>query len=273
MTPSRYRLSFNRLKHLFYRFIVHKKFLVADCPKYGLKFKFFIRDGVGRDIYYKYGVYSEDFVTDYLLKNLDLRNGDLLIDIGSNIGWYSLVLSSQARPTVLSFEPDPLNFSLLKDNIELNGRQNIRGFNLAVDKEESVKTLHLYKSYNLGRHSFIPHEKSTASVEVKTVVLDKFLQELGLEGKPVKFLKIDIEGYEYPALLGAERTLQSTAVVLSEFSPSAMKTIEQDPMDLIRYLQNLGFTPAHFEQSGLSACDFASMIQSQDVFNLLWRRL
>ena len=71
MTPSRYRLSFNRLKHLFYRFIVHKKFLVADCPKYGLKFKFFIRDGVGRDIYYKYGVYSEDFVTDYLLKNLD----------------------------------------------------------------------------------------------------------------------------------------------------------------------------------------------------------
>ncbi|MGH8520593.1 MAG: FkbM family methyltransferase [Gammaproteobacteria bacterium] len=133
--------------------------------------------------------------------------------------------------------------------------------------------MYLYKSYNLGRHSFIPHEKSTGSVEVKTVVLDKFLQEVGFGGKPVKFLKIDIEGYEYPALLGAEKTLRNTSAVLSEFSPSAMKTIEQDPMDLVRYLQNLGFTPAHFEQSGLSACDFESMIKSQNVFNLLWRRL
>ncbi|MGH8579179.1 MAG: hypothetical protein ACREVK_03315, partial [Gammaproteobacteria bacterium] len=79
------------MKHLFYRFIAHKKFLVAACPKYGLKFKFFIRDGVGRDIYYKYGVYCEDFITDYLLKRLDLRDEDLVIDIGSNIGWYSLV--------------------------------------------------------------------------------------------------------------------------------------------------------------------------------------
>ncbi|MGH8602453.1 MAG: FkbM family methyltransferase, partial [Gammaproteobacteria bacterium] len=197
----------------------------------------------------------------------------LVIDIGSNIGWYSLVLSSQARPMVLSFEPDPLNFSLLEHNIQINGRQNIWSFNLAVDKEESVKTLYLYKSYNLGRHSFIPHEKSTGSVEVKTVVLDTFLQALGFGGKPVKFLKIDIEGYEYPALLGAEKTLQNTSVVLSEFSPSAMKTIEQDPMALVRYLQNLGFTPAHFEQSGLSACDFPSMIRSQNVFNLLWKRV
>jgi len=267
------RLLFNRLKHLFYRFIAHEKFLVADCPKYGLRFKFFIRDGVGRDIYYKYGVYSEDFITEHLLKSLDLRDGELVIDIGSNIGWYSLVLSSQARPIVLSFEPDPLNFSLLKDNIQLNGRQNVRAFNVALAKEESVKTLHLYKSYNLGRHSFIPHEKSTGSVEVRTVVLDTFLQELGLEGKPVKFLKIDIEGYEYCALLGAQRTLENTTVVLSEFSPSAMKTIEQDPMDLIRYLQDLGFTPAHFEPSGLSACNFPSMVRSRNVFNLLWRRL
>ncbi|MGH8613877.1 MAG: FkbM family methyltransferase [Gammaproteobacteria bacterium] len=273
MTPSRSQLLGNRLKHLFYRFIAHKKFLVAHCPKYGLKFKFFVRDGVGRDIYYKYGVYAEDFITDYLLKSLGLRDEDLVIDIGSNIGWYSLVLSSQARPMVLSFEPDPLNFSLLEHNIRINGRQNIRSFNLAVDNVESVKTLHLYKSYNLGRHSFIPHEKCTGSVEVKTVVLDKFLPKLGLKGKPVKFLKIDIEGYEYLALLGAEKTLQNTSVVLSEFSPSAMKTIEQDPLALVGYLQNLGFTPAHFEQSGLSACDFPSMIRSQNVFNLLWRRV
>ncbi|MGQ0657566.1 MAG: FkbM family methyltransferase [Chromatiales bacterium] len=270
---ARTQLFFNRLKHLFYRFIAHKKFLVADCPKYGLQFKFFIRDGVGRDIYYKHGVYAEDFITDYLLHSLDLRDHDLLIDIGSNIGWYSLVLSAQARPTVLSFEPDPLNFSLLEHNIRLNRRQNIQAFNLGLDQEESVKTLHLYKSYNLGRHSFIPHERSTGCVEVKTVVLDKFLQKLGLEREPVKFLKIDIEGYEYPALLGAERTLQNTSVVLSEFSPAAMKTIEQDPMDLVRYLQNLGFAPAHFEQSGLSPCDFPSMIRSHNVFNLLWRRV
>ena len=273
MTGPRSQLVFNRLKHLFYRFIAREKFLVADCHKYGLKFKFFIRDGVGRDIYYKYGVYCEDFITDHLLKSLDLKDGELVIDIGSNIGWYSLVLSSQAQPTVFSFEPDPLNFSLLKDNIQLNGRHNIQGFNLALDKEESVKTLHLYKSYNLGRHSFIPHEKSTRSVEVRTVMLDKFLQELGHEGESVKFLKIDIEGYEYPALLGAEQTLKNTSVVLSEFSPSAMKKIGQDPMDLVYYLQGLGFTPAHFEASGLSRCDFASMIRSQRAFNLLWRRL
>lgn len=163
------QLYINAAKHSFFKWVLRKRFLTAKAVKYNLKFRFFIRDGAGRDIYYKYGVYVEDYITSYLLESIGIQEDDLIVDIGANLGWYSLVLSWKARPLVYAFEPDPLNFSLLKHNIELNGRINIKPVNAGLDEMENVKTLYLYKKYNLGRHSFIRHPKSEQEVQVRTV--------------------------------------------------------------------------------------------------------
>ena len=76
------RLFLNRLKHFFFRVTHTRKYLVASCKPYDIKVKFAIADGLGRDIYYKYGVYSEDYITRFLLNDFDLKKGDLVIDTG-----------------------------------------------------------------------------------------------------------------------------------------------------------------------------------------------
>ena len=144
-------LFINRLKHFFFRITGTKKFLIADCKPYGLKFKFQLMDGIGRDIYYKFGVYSENHISQWLLNNLDIRDNDLIIDIGANIGWYSLTLSSKNKPRIVAFEPDTINFKTLQENIRLNEKNNVKAFNKAISDHEGVLTLHLYKNYNPGQ--------------------------------------------------------------------------------------------------------------------------
>jgi len=262
-------LFINRLKHFFFRITGTKKFLIADCKPYGLKFKFQLMDGLGRDIYYKRGVYSEDHFSKWLLENIDIRDNDLILDIGANIGWFSLTLSTKSKPRVVAFEPDTLNFSLLQDNLKLNGKENVKAYNKAVSDHEGVLTLYLYKKHNLGRHSFIKQAKSVGTAEVPIIALDSFLQQEGFGEGPVKLIKIDIEGYEYTAMKAAKQTMQRASYLLTEFSPNMMKDIGQDPMDYITLLREAGFKLKLIDESGLSEPDFATIIRENQQVNLI----
>ncbi|HVK47201.1 MAG TPA: FkbM family methyltransferase [Pseudobacter sp.] len=269
---SRFRLWGNRLKHLFYRVFTNKQFLTAYCDKYDLKFRFFIKDGVGKDIYYKFGVYSEDHITNYLLNTIGINNDDFIIDIGANIGWHSLTLSSQAKPTIFSFEPDPFNYNLLSQNRELNNKTNVRLFNVALSNENGTHTLYLYKDHNLGRHSLIQQQKSVKSTEVKTVRLDSLLEQEGMSTRRIKLIKIDVEGYEYMAMLGAKESLKRTDYLLTEFTPDMMRKINQDPADYISLLKDAGFTIRQIEEDGLHTPDFDTIIRNNQQVNFFCSR-
>jgi FkbM family methyltransferase len=269
---SKLTLRVNHVKHLLYRAFTTKKVLTAYCEKYDLRFRFFIRDGVGRDIYYKRGVYSEDFITSFLLENLDISDDDLIIDIGANIGWYSLTLSHTKRPTIFSFEPEPFNFSLVSQNVELNNRKNVKLFNMALGNEIGTQTLFIYKKYNLGRHSLIQQRNSIDKVEVPIMKLDKLLADEHMDKRPVKLIKIDIEGFEYNAMLGARECLQRCEYLLSEFTPDMMQQINQDPMDYIRLIREAGFTIYQIDEQGLSTPDFEKTIRDKEMLNLFCRR-
>jgi FkbM family methyltransferase len=265
-------LFVNHIKHIFFLVFTNKKTLVADCEKYNLKFRFHIKDGIGKDIYYKQGVYAEDYITSYLLEKTGIKDEDLIIDIGANIGWYSLVLSYKKNPLVLAFEPDGFNFSLLKDNVAMNSRNNIRLFNLGVSDTPGKMTLYIYKKYNLGRHSFIRQHNSVGTEVVETVQLDQFLNEKGLAGIRVKLIKIDIEGYELAAMSGARQALARTDYLLTEFSPGMMKKISHHPMDYINLIRSVGFIPRVIGAEGLSEPDFEEIIRKDLQVNLFCSR-
>ncbi len=266
MTES--RLFYNHVRHIWYSMFTSRQTLVADCRKYNLKFKFHIKDGVGRDIYYKKGVYSEDYITSFLIHEAGIKNGDLVIDVGANIGWYSLVLSTEQRPEVLAFEPDNYNFSLLKDNIGMNELSNIHPFNLALSDKPGTQTFYLYKKYNLGRHSFIKQKNSINKVEVETARLDDFLKERGYGNRRVRLIKMDIEGHEFSAATGAKETLLRTDYLLTEFTPALMNGANQDPMDYIRLLETSGFAIYSITPEGLSEPDFKKIISGNQQVNL-----
>jgi len=229
-------------------------------------------DGIGRDIYYKWGVYSEDHITRWLLENLDISDGDLIIDIGANIGWYSLTLSSRQQPTIIAFEPDINNFNVLQENLRFNAKTNVKAYNKAVSNEEGVLTLHLYKKHNPGRHSFIRQANSIGTAEVPVVPLDVFLENEGFGQGPVKLIKIDIEGYEYTALKAAHQTLARTSYILTEFTPNLMKETGQEPMDYIDLLQDAGFRLKLIDENGLSEPDFDTIIRENLQVNILGSR-
>jgi FkbM family methyltransferase len=272
LSMSGAKLFANHLKHIFFSVFTNKKTLVADCEKYNLKFKFHIQDGIGKDIYYKKGVYAEDYITRFLLEKIGITDEDLIIDIGGNIGWYSLVLSYKNNPLVLAFEPDGFNFSLLQENVALNKKENIRIFNLAVSDAPGKMTLYIYKKYNLGRHSFIRQRNSIGTAEVETVQLDGFLKTQGLAGRKIKLIKIDIEGYEWAAMSGARQALAHTDYLLTEFSPGMMKKIDHHPMDYIHLIKSFGFTPRVINEEELSEPDFEEIIRNDIQVNLFCRR-
>ncbi len=261
-------LFINRLKHFFYRITGTKKFLVADCKPYGLKFTFQLMDGIGRDIYYKFGVYSENHISQWLLKNLDIKDNDLIIDIGANIGWYSLTLSSKSKPRIVAFEPDTINYKTLQENIRINGKDNVKAFNKAISDQEGVLTLYLYKNYNPGRHSFIKQANSVGTAEVPIVPLDAFLEKEGFGDGSIKLIKIDIEGYEYTALKAALKTLGRAQHILTEFSPYMMRDIGQEPVDYINLLQSAGFKLKLIDEHGLSESDIPTIIRENRQVNL-----
>ncbi|MBI1342526.1 MAG: FkbM family methyltransferase [Terrimonas sp.] len=265
-------LFFNRLKHFFYRITGFKKTLVALCAPYGYRFKFQLMDAIGRDIYYRYGVYAEDHITQWLLDNLDIRDNDLILDIGANIGWYSVMLSSRSAPRIVAFEPDPTNYGILKENIRMNKKEPVTVFNKAVSDHEGELALHLYKNYNTGRHSFIQQPKSIGTVNVPVIALDDFLPARGFGEGPIKLIKIDIEGYEYTALRKALSTLERASFILTEFTPSMMRSIGQEPMDYIRLLQEAGFVLKVIDEEGISEPDFAKITGEGQQVNLIGAR-
>ena len=251
-----------------FRITKTRKYLVANCKPYDIKVKFAIADGLGRDIYYKYGVYSEDYITRFLLNDFHLEKGDLVVDIGANIGWYSLVLGHNTQADILAFEPDPSNFSLLQDNLKINNCDNVKAYNKAIGDAEGVLSLFLYKSYNTGRHSFIKQKNSVGTVDVPVINLDHFLTAEGMQHRPIKLLKIDIEGYEYTALRNAVLSLQQTQNIITEFSPDLMKAAGQSPASYIELLKNAGFNLWEIDNAGLHVPDFDAVINENKQINI-----
>jgi FkbM family methyltransferase len=234
-------LFLNRIKHFTYRFMPWLEEVKAYCEKYDLLFIFRKGDVIGRDIAYKLGVYGEDHVNSYMKKHLGLKEGGIMLDIGANIGWYSLVMAKECRLKIYAFEPDPFNFSALTRNIKNNQISGVQCFQNAIADRETIMKLHLYKSYNTGRHSLIDHGKTGKFVEVNTLTVDGFMEKQGLSTASVEMLKIDIEGFEMAAFRGARETLKRTRYIFSEFSPEIMRSINEDPTSFTDLFENLGY--------------------------------
>jgi hypothetical protein len=137
MTQNRIYYYLKSGLYFFARYILNKKYLIGCSDKYDLKFRFRTPDSVGRLIFKK-GVYEEE-LSDYLISNLDLESGDIVFDVGANIGWYSIILSKYfSGVQVHSFEPDPENFKILKFNVALNNFENVISNNIGLGKQTDI---------------------------------------------------------------------------------------------------------------------------------------
>lgn len=259
--------------YLLDRYVMQKKYLIAESI-YGTKFKFNIRDVVGRSIY-KGKDYEPD-LTKFVLKTISYEPSDIILDVGANLGWYSINISKLYPDNsikIFAFEPDDVNFALLNENIKLNNSTNIITINKAIAEQHDQKVLYKYPDKNLGRHSlFRDHKLDQQQILVETISLDEFITTQHLNTDKIKLLKIDVEGYEYQVLLGCIKTLPNVLYILHEFSPVVMRQNNIDPKELLNLLLNNNFEAFIITDGGtsLKPIDAIDMVKLSEGTNLLW---
>ncbi|MDR1850305.1 MAG: FkbM family methyltransferase [Zoogloeaceae bacterium] len=144
-----------------------------------------------------------------------LPEGSTILDIGANLGNHSLywAIHSGAK-RIHSFEPLPMTYRVLQENIRLNGlEETIVAHHLGLgDKNEHV-LIAAFKFGNLGGTSFESAEQGEerrAKTPFKFVTLDS----LALNEEKIHFVKIDAEGFELQVLTGAHKTLLTHKPIL-----------------------------------------------------------
>lgn len=256
------------LKYLANRFILRRQYLTAKDNKYGIRFKFKTEDVVGRHIY-KSGEYEKN-LSEFVAKNLSFQRGDVALDVGANIGWYSLLLDKLMpdNSLIYAFEPDPLNYGLLCSNIKLNNASKVVPVNFALSDKNEIRKLYQYSNNNLGRHSLLDINEDSY-VEVETITLDGYIDSAGIDVTSVKFLKIDIEGYEYFALCGANNVLDHISTVISEFVPRYMEKGGVEPERFLDLLIEKGFDPYFVRDGGLVLQEKAVLLTNK-ACDIVW---
>jgi len=231
----------NNFRFFVLKNVLRRKFLKVIDRIYHLAFKVEIHDAMGRKIFKRGSLHPEH--TSFLSK-LPFQQNDVILDIGANIGWYSVVLKDSIKHdiTIFAFEPEPKNFDLLKQNIECNKMTGIHAINKAVAEQSGHATLFLYASKNSGRHSLLDvNPETNMSIEVETVNIENFLKNNNVDFDRIKLIKIDIEGYEGLALKGATTLLRQVPYMFLEYSPGLMVKAGQDPAHFIQWLADFDF--------------------------------
>lgn len=145
-----------------------------------------------------YWVIDEVVNPSMYLRPLEINGDDVVLDIGANIGIFSVVAGKRAKK-VFSYEPDNENFNVAKGNLKENNIKNCEIFELGVSGEKCEKTLWLNTKKNRGNHSMQFFNGREALI-VKCVGINEVLKL----SNPTK-IKIDCEGEEYEILKSVKK--------------------------------------------------------------------
>ena len=175
-----------------------------------------------------------------------LRREDLFVDVGANIGAYTLLASGVSGARSVSFEPGSLAFSYLIQNVRLNDlTDKVTCVNAALGWSEG--TIRMTEGLGTENHVCSGSE-GQGSVEVPLKTLDGELK--GLE--PV-LIKVDVEGFETEVFAGATQTLKksSLAALIVERAGNAER-YNRDERDLHDLIQSMSFTPCSYSPADRS---------------------
>lgn len=175
-----------------------------------------------------------------------IHNGNIIFDIGANIGYYTVLASKKAgqRGKVFAFEPDRQNLSLLKENLSINDCKNVTIIDKALTDQNTKLAFH-EEPYNKGE-SAISYEKSGKySYTVEGISLDTFISQEKISH--IDVIKMDIEGAEIGVLKGAKTffTKIKGAKLFIEYNPSSIKRYGNSPGTMLALLEELDVTITH----------------------------
>jgi len=136
-----------------------------------------------------------------------LQPGDLFIDVGANIGSYSILAGACEGVKVIAFEPIPQAFSWLQKNIKINVLENqIKAMNIGLAEKKG--NINFSSNLDTCNHVISQEENNTSMIKIDVCQLDEILHD-----QCPTVIKIDVEGYESQVLNGAKRILNSSTLI------------------------------------------------------------
>lgn len=148
-----------------------------------------------------------------------LRGEDLFVDIGANVGSYTILACSAVGARGITFEPVPSTYKRLVENMRLNHLdEKVKCINKGVGAQQGA--IAFTSDSDTTNHALASDEQCDNKVIVEVTSLD-----MALSGKEPSLIKIDVEGYETPVMEGAKETLnnQKLSAVIMELNGSGAR--------------------------------------------------
>jgi FkbM family methyltransferase len=201
-----------------------------------------------------------------LLRSL-LRPGMNAIDVGANIGYFTLLMARAVGEMgrVLAVEAGPETFQILRANIELGRCTNVESLPVAAGCEPGMVSI-TSNPFNHGGSTALRAVDGWRSTPVQAVALDDVLDP----GVPVDVIKIDIEGMDHVAVQGLSRTIERwKPVILVEFNPGWLDTRGDRPKEILRDYRDRGYLVQLLGEDALRFRDAGFSIDELLLDNLL----
>lgn len=177
-----------------------------------------------------------------------LKPGDTFIDIGANMGLFSLyaakIVGELGR--VHSFEPTPETYIWLEENILLNNLDGIiRSNNVGLSESRGFLKLNISDSGKDAWNTFASDSKINFGyqLDIEVETLDNYILENSIDVVDINLVKIDVEGWELKVFKGAEKLLSSVnaPTLLVEFTESNLFAAGTNCYELFDYIVSLGY--------------------------------
>jgi len=236
--------------------------------------RFFVRS------YFLYKRCWEDPFYHLIRRRPELFRGGHVLDVGANIGYTATLFAGAIDPgnRVYAFEPEDRNFALLEEMLQsFEFRDRIVTVHAAVGAADGT--------VELARNEFHPadHRIATATLRysgtfqdfrrVRLRSIDSFLGGENLCA-PVRFIKIDVQGYEPLVCRGMEQTLRTNpecAVVL-EYAPAAISALGFNPEHLLRWFHDRNYRVNTIHHDGTLSPGIADDLGPRQYTDLLFSR-
>jgi FkbM family methyltransferase len=145
-----------------------------------------------------------------------LRKDDLFIDVGANVGSYTILACAVKEAFGYAFEPVPDTYRRLSDNLKLNQIEaRVRYLNIGVG--DAPRIIQFTTDSDTTNHVVAPGETVQNTLDVRVLALDEVLAD-----ESPTLIKIDVEGYEAAVIKGARQTLAKASLkaVIMELNDS-----------------------------------------------------
>jgi FkbM family methyltransferase len=192
-------------------------------------------------VMYNWIVDWEEFklIENYLEKN------DIVFDIGTNMGFYTVWMSRfiNQNGKIHCFEPDKENYSRLQTNVALNNIESIIKTNRCAVSDSDG-----WLKFTVGRdgENQISNFALDSALEVQSITLDTYLESEGIQH--VAYMKIDVEGFELHVLKGSKEMLENKKVDIIQLEINQQLNIAGTKVsDLLFFLEHYGYNLYSYE--------------------------